>query len=297
MSKRLNEKSSMTIRRRLLNRRDRDGRSGFTILEILIATAILVIGLVGVLALFPAGIFVGKEVVEDSTAIALGRSVADSIRSSMRNKLRYRTDVGGVTYTYFIFPNAGVIPEDGDSQDARNQTPRSRKEESPRGYYYILLPRHRPGMSIQGATDDERRRNAAFLKSGRIFVYPESDRDKPNGGGDPFKADDDKNDVDEEGNLIITKAFKFAKNFPDETAEGPRVLDDQKFDVINQYSYAFSVRTSKFDVNMDFNQRNFVPGDELYHFRVMIFRSFKENLGHGENAIKPVFELDFEVAR
>ena len=76
-----------------------------------------------------------------------------------------------------------------------------------------------------------------------------------------------------------------------------QVFDDQKIEVLKQYSYAFSVRTSIFDANLDANQQNFIPGDELYHFRVMVFRAFDQNYREGGDPVPPVFELDFEVAR
>ncbi len=278
----------MPIKRRTpLRRMTRDRgarrRSGFTILEILVATAILVVGLVGVLALFPAGIYVGKEVVEDSTAIALARSVADAIRKGIRNELRVETKRGGVTYTYFVLRHDGVDP-----------VPRRRDREDPAGNYYILLPRHVPGRTIPGASHKDSRRAAATGRYGKTFVYPESDEDLPNGRGDPFRADDDKDD-----DPLVSKVYSFGTTLPenDPNLAGPRVLPDQKDEVLKQYSYAFSVRSSIYDANMDLYQGNFVPGDELYHFRVMIFRAFNQNYTPGGVPVEPVYELDFEVAR
>jgi prepilin-type N-terminal cleavage/methylation domain-containing protein len=268
-------------------RRPAGGDAGFTILEILVATAILVIGLVGVLALFPAGIGVGKEVVEDSTAITLARSVADAIRSGMRNNLRVETRTGGVTFTYFIFKHDGVTP-----------APQNRSREDFRENYFILLPRHQPGP-VPGLSEAERRKRAATGDRGKTFVYPEADDEFPNGGGDPFRADDDKDEVTPAGELIVTRTYPFGTTLPAFEADerSPRVLVDQRDEVLKQYSYAFSIRPSVWDANLDMHQGNYVPGGELFHVRVMIFRAFNDNYVAGGEPVQPVFEIDFEVAR
>ncbi len=55
----------------------------------MIATAILTLGLIGILALFPVAIHTGKQIVEMSTAVVIAESVAESIRDGIRNQLRY----------------------------------------------------------------------------------------------------------------------------------------------------------------------------------------------------------------
>ena len=83
----MSSRSRQTMREKIMTRARR--RDGFTILEIMIATAILTLGLVGILALFPVAIQMGKDVVETSTSVVIAESVADSIREGMRNRLRY----------------------------------------------------------------------------------------------------------------------------------------------------------------------------------------------------------------
>jgi prepilin-type N-terminal cleavage/methylation domain-containing protein len=51
-------------------------RRGFTILEIMIATAILTLGLVGILALFPVAIDSAKKIMDRSTAVTIAKSVS-----------------------------------------------------------------------------------------------------------------------------------------------------------------------------------------------------------------------------
>ncbi|MBI4614225.1 MAG: prepilin-type N-terminal cleavage/methylation domain-containing protein [Planctomycetes bacterium] len=59
-------------------------KGGFTLIEILIALTVLVVGLVGILALFPVGISSSKSAVEDSTTSILAESIKSSIIKSFR---------------------------------------------------------------------------------------------------------------------------------------------------------------------------------------------------------------------
>jgi len=58
--------------------------SGLTLIEILIAIVILMIGLVGVLSLFPAGIKSAGESVDDRTAAGVAVSVTDALIAAMK---------------------------------------------------------------------------------------------------------------------------------------------------------------------------------------------------------------------
>lgn len=71
------------MRKMTMNTR-RNRTSGFTLIEILIALTVLVIGLVGILALFPVGIKSSKSAVEDSTTSILAESIKSSIIQSFR---------------------------------------------------------------------------------------------------------------------------------------------------------------------------------------------------------------------
>ncbi|MBI4605703.1 MAG: prepilin-type N-terminal cleavage/methylation domain-containing protein, partial [Planctomycetes bacterium] len=108
------------------------GQGGFTILEIMIATAVLTLGLVGVLALFPVAIHYGKQIIERSTAVVIAESVSEAIREGIRNNLRSVTR-NNTTHHYFVFKHDGV----------KDAAPRSRELERPDKDYYILLPRYK----------------------------------------------------------------------------------------------------------------------------------------------------------
>jgi len=57
---------------------------GFSLIEILIATAIMVVGLLGVLALLRAGIHSTKEAIEDSNAAIIAESAISSLQASLQ---------------------------------------------------------------------------------------------------------------------------------------------------------------------------------------------------------------------
>ncbi|WP_372370165.1 prepilin-type N-terminal cleavage/methylation domain-containing protein [Candidatus Uabimicrobium sp. HlEnr_7] len=58
--------------------------SGFTLIEILIAIGILIVGLGGVLVLFPAGLHSTKKAVEETQSTLIAESVHSSFMSSMQ---------------------------------------------------------------------------------------------------------------------------------------------------------------------------------------------------------------------
>src|SRR5579864_7146498 len=81
---------------------------GFTILEILIAIVILVIGISGIVALFPTAIESGNQTVQDSYAAAITQSVVDAIAVGVRES-RYRVlDASQRPWSYFILDHDGV---------------------------------------------------------------------------------------------------------------------------------------------------------------------------------------------
>lgn len=262
------------------------GRSGFTLLEILIATAILTIGLASIVALFPVAINVGRQVIETSNAVVIAQSVAESVRDSMRNRKRYVT-VNGNTQVYFVLRHDGVT----DNVPADNRRERARDD------YFILLPRHKDGRKFSGARPSDRRFKA--LTATKTFVYPETDR-PPNGNGDAFLAD---NDADDDGDadpwtLRVTKTYQLGSGLfrgnPD-TLPSQFVLADMREEVLKQYSFALAITPSYFDADLS-GAREYMPANQLYHVRVLIYRGFDYVADAETEPPEPVYELDFEVS-
>lgn len=266
-----------------LERRRGTGASrsaGFTILEIMIATAILTLGLVGILSLFPVAVHTGGQVVANTTAAVIAQSVAESIREGLRNRVRH-VRRGNAVHSYFVFAHDGV----------KDPLPARRELERPEHDYYILLPRHRPDARFAS------RQRA--LEAAPTFVYPETDSNR-NGGGDAFAADNDGDDrvVSASGgrvykDVLVEDTYKLGRFLPSEESSslGKRTLPDQTVDVWKQYSFAFTIQPSMNDVNLNPDERVFVPGNRLYRVKVMVFRGFVPNAG-----VEPVLELHFEVS-
>jgi hypothetical protein len=231
---------------------------------------------------------------ERSTAVTIAKSVAEAIRSGIRNQKR-TVFSGEEAYTYFIFDHDGV----------KDPIPRDRSQERSEADYYILLPQFKTSAKFDvGNYDSDRRENAVADSS--EFVYPEVDQPK-NGGGDPYRAHDDKKDAPGGNGILVKKVYEVGNLLPDQenTRRIPSdyILNDQVSEMYKQFSYAFSIRASKFDTNVSSltAARVFKPGNNLYHVRVMIFRSFfpysEDKIRAEGKGPEPVFELDFEVVK
>ncbi len=260
-------------------------RDGFTILEIMIATAILTLGLVGILALFPVAIHTGKQIVEKSTAVVVAESVAEAIREGIRNQLRYSSRSGDA---YFLFRHDGV----------KDRIPLQKKDEKPTGDYYILLPGYGRRTTFSG-----RQARQKALEAARTYVYPETDRRK-NGNGRASQADNDGDDYtvhfvsskEVYTDVLVEQTYSLGNLFPDENAEpGENILADQQIEALKQFSYAFAISPSIEDANRSPTSDRYEPMGRLFHVRVMIFRSFMPPVEGGDPPT-PIFELDFEVA-
>lgn len=259
-------------------------RAGFTLMEVMLATAILTIGLASIVALFPVAIDVGRQVIESSNAVVIGQSVAESIRDGIRNRKRFITSRNGNTDVYFIFEHDGIT----------DRIPASFDRESPRHDYFILLPRHPRGKAYPGATALDRRFLA--VEASKTFLYPETD-EPPNGGGDASRALDDarKQSVEDIFDLRVEKVYELGQElYPESRPSSERLADIEK-EVLKQYSFAFAITPSYFDADLSEVRGNFEPANALYHVHVMVFRQFLEPSPHTLPS-KPVYELHFEVA-
>jgi prepilin-type N-terminal cleavage/methylation domain-containing protein len=99
-------------------RRSVSGRGGFTLVEILIAVFIVSIGLMGVLALVTASLKSSGEIIQDSFASTIARSVYESLRAGARQRsFRVQTNVANsppqapIISAGFLFVHDGVLQE------------------------------------------------------------------------------------------------------------------------------------------------------------------------------------------
>lgn len=265
----------------------RRAERGFTILEIMIAAAILTVGLVGILALFPVAINYGRQIVEKSTSIMIAESVAEAMREGLRNNLR-TINRGNATHHYFIFRHDGVM----------DPVPISQAEQD-RSYdkdFFILLPRYHSGREGTFSSPEMAIRNA------KTFLYPETDS-PPNGAGNAFEADDDGDDQtirlsdgEVQTDVLVTRTYSLGNTLPAADATGERILDDQKIDSLKQYSFAFEIQASLYDANLNWQGKAYQPANVFYRVRVMIFRGFSPPASADAVPRTPEFTLDFEVS-
>jgi len=273
-----------------------ESAAGFTLIEILIATSILTLGLVGILALFPVAIKAGRSVVEKSNAVVIAQSVVDAIRSGVRNS----KGLSKPGHAYFVLRHDGVM----------DKVPSDPKRVSPKDDYYILLPRYKTGAKFAGTSETKRR--AESLRRGRIFIFPETDS-RPNGGGNALLADNDGADFTERLKSGATrKTFRVEKVYrlgrkliPGGDPEGDDfteaflsrsdVLRDMAIETLRQYSFAIKVRNSFYDADAS-EDASYMPANKLYHFTVMIYRGFPDRDLKRNETIAPVKEVYFEVA-
>lgn len=254
--------------------------AGFTLIEILIATSILTLGLVGILALFPVAMTAGRKVVEDSNSVVIAQSVVNAIRSGIRNSKGFtRKDEA-----YFLLRHDGV-------KDKVPVDPRLIKST---GDYYILLPRFRNNASFSGT--DQRRK---ALQSSKARVYP---------GGKVLLAGGKVEKVYELGRNLIPNLGtrdRLRRDYlnlgPQEPAsaaflQDERVLRDLTIEILRQYSFAIKVRNSYFDADLA-PDKSFRPANKLYHFTVLIYRRFPEDPEDTDNEDPtPVMKVYFEAA-
>ncbi|MHC4936144.1 MAG: hypothetical protein ACYTGJ_08015 [Planctomycetota bacterium] len=281
---------------------------GFTILEIMLATAILVIGLLGLLALFPVAMKLGKMTIEETNGVLIAQSVEQAIRDGMQNRKGHLNN--GAT-SYFIFQHDGVedaAPILGNMKNVSAQMD-----------YFILLPD--PDDDVRSEVS----RNDAYTR-GKLFVYPESDGKtwtptlggdpmppmsdegaSPNGGGRVSSADDDKDDYDPPptpGNddpdptYLVKRVWTLSDRFFEESEDDDEELQAEP-DPISQYSYAFTVRPAYRDASLGRsypNEERVDPSGELYEFEILVYRSFAY-IKELENVQEPVYSRTILVHR
>jgi len=125
------------------------GRRGVTLIEILLALIIMVLGVVGILALFPGALMLAGESMEDTQSAIVGESVAHALVTALRN-----AEFDKATLQYKC-----VLVHDLYSSDP------SANGNGERGRYEFVLPKgdvtgavanpwyHFPGMAKPPAAD------------------------------------------------------------------------------------------------------------------------------------------------
>ncbi|RME76458.1 MAG: prepilin-type N-terminal cleavage/methylation domain-containing protein [Planctomycetota bacterium] len=249
-----------------------DGRAGgaavrgFTLIEILIAMAVLMIGLVGILAVFPYAMQSATSTVQASYAAAISQSVMDAIRLGLEENRVQTPDVDG-----FLFLHDGVQDLDADRRgilrDLDLSNPQAVAAALPTLLsrdYFIVLPR--PGEQQTG------------LGGGRsplMFTYPRIGRGD-NAARRPTRV---VRDVDGDPKWEVAKVYSLGRWLG--AAQGgqngsPEARERDLADPYRHYSFAFSIRAAygpnAQQPSPDPNRQGIVPG--LYEVVVKVYRNF-----------------------
>lgn len=241
------------------------GQAGFTLMEILIAMAVLMVGLIPMLAVFRTALFNLNRSIEDTYASAIAQSVFDAIRVGMKD-MKYELADGT---KFFILDHDGsehleqdrkTILKDADLTQAGTAANVLARD------YAILLPKYTetepppPGRS--------------GTPIGKAFLYP-----RENAGDNQARraarnvsvrmtgADGSQFDASK---LEIKKVYQLGRSLANSTQEV------EKNDAYPQYSFAFSIRAAKSQnpsaPNYQSEGQDTIPG--LYEVTVKIFRNF-----------------------
>ncbi|MEM7166041.1 MAG: prepilin-type N-terminal cleavage/methylation domain-containing protein [Planctomycetota bacterium] len=285
--------------------------AGFTLMEIMIATAILVVGLLGILAVFPLAIDTGRQSMEDTNAVLIAQSVEQALREGITHRKGQSKDG---KWTYFLFQHEGVL----------DQVPSDYSSVRTNADYYILFPD--PNTAQQQRTSN---RNSTE-ESAKVFLYPEDDgvdswehwngvivRDdtvesdvrtidgtdgsgEPNGGGNAGLADNDGDDATVSGDGYERETFRVRRVYQLGATPWARMVDAGEpdpsaiSDPLHKYSFAFSLQRCRHDASLGretIDSPAVRPAGELYECRIMIFRSFvPPSIDDEEAFFDPIYE-------
>lgn len=281
-------------------------------MEIMIATAILVVGLLGILAVFPLAIDTGRQSMEDTNAVLIARSVEQALREGITHRKGQSKDGKS---TYFLFQHEGVL--DGVPSDV-NDIKTSAD-------YFILFPDPDSAQQQRTSTRDNTEENA------KLFLYPEDDghsgwphwrgvvlKDddsveadmedivgtepdgEPNGGGSAALADNDMDDAIVSGEDYERQTFRVRRVYQLGATPWQHMVEngvtDRSIveDPLHAYSFVFTLQRSRHDASLGrdtIDSAAIRPAGELYECRIMVFRSFRApSADEDDTFVNPVYE-------
>ncbi len=246
--------------------------AGFTLIEILIAMVILMVGLIGILAVFPAALKAANQAVQDTYAAAIAQSVVDAIHLGLRSSQASFED----GTAYFILDHDGTTDpnqEEGLTQlelDRRSgvfndfdMSVRANLDKIIDREYCILLPR-------ANERDGSGRPRAYFFPrqqpgDNRNRVALEKERAPRGPRGEMVEVDKG-----------IRKIYWLGRKLGRRPGLSPETRAREERDPYPQYGFAFTVRPARglHPVNQTL-QPDVVQG--LYEVVVKVYRNFDPN--------------------
>ena len=264
--------------------RTRARSAGFTIIEILVAIVVLGLAFVGILGLLVASTRQAGQVVEDTFAASLARSVHDAIRVGVRdhsfavNDGTWGTPAQPKVVRGFILIHEGVddqtplLPLPGSPDDVAALGPLRGSDQT------IFVPLGSPPGSTGGGAEE-------------IFVFPRPNgaaTDNAGSGVDNYLANPTQAvNWDEEGTVPLDIKRTYALP-PDPYVTGAVTGPTGQADSSSQYSFAVVMQRAAAPPITDntgaplpwSSLNNQPPGpvarvDGLYEFRILVFRNFE----------------------
>ncbi len=229
------------------------GQAGFTILEILIAIVVLMVGLTGILAVFPAALGSARRSVEDTYAGAIAQSVLDAIHLGLKETRVTLNEGTNDELSFFIFDHDGVLDlekdwKNGDLRDIRTPSKVTALQAKD---YFVLLPR----TSETGGDGKP-----------RAYLYP---RDKP---GVENQNRQGTREVDGEVAGRKVKKLEVKKTYVCGRKLAESTIEEDKDDPYPQYSFAFTIRPGRAPQGAG-GGTAVVPG--LYEVLIKVYRNFE----------------------
>jgi hypothetical protein len=269
-------------------------RAAFTLMEILIAIVVLVVGITGIVALFPTAIKTGNQTVVDSYSSIITQSVVDAITVGMR-ETRYRLEsgAGGNTepWEYFLFDHdgiqddieeSGIVPENYDSVFRKD--------------FCVLLPNGPAGNNLEAneiclyypadPAKVDARRTPSYSGGENAALSDEKEsarRETVRGGG---KMNEIRNTFalgrDPKG-AVGSDGFKpIRPEFLGEQVAGAGTSGNERkrVDPYPQYSFSFSMKRAQIDTGgipgvIDGSDRY---SSNLFDVKIKVFRNFQPAL-------------------
>ncbi|MEZ6187513.1 MAG: prepilin-type N-terminal cleavage/methylation domain-containing protein [Planctomycetota bacterium] len=285
---------------------------GFTLMEILIAIVVLVLGITGIVALFPTAIDSGNQTVEDTYASEVTLSVVDAVTVGIReSRYVYKASAASRAWHYFVFNHDGV-------QDAVPPAPHDYTSTPPGGPfsardYAIVLPQALnlsgtgvgtglgPVNNIQvamepqfiypvplighgGATENNQRAPAKLDSGTAIDNFNINRRRMSTKDAETpwiprvYPLGVYRDGQQPGGGPLpgdVRLEFLSNDNVYDGTGGGQRTI---AVDPYPHYSFAFSMQRARIDTNNDAQINNLDEFSEsLYQLKVFIFKNFDQD--------------------
>jgi prepilin-type N-terminal cleavage/methylation domain-containing protein len=252
-------------------------QAGFTLMEILIAMTILMVGMLPMMAVFQTAMNALNRAIEDTYAAAIAQSVVDAIHMGLKDmKVEHKDGTRFFIFDHDGWTSTSATPDD----DARTQLERDRQGAGPvriseidisqeqnkdallQRDYTILLP-------LETETEPDPRGGQA---RGAAYLYP-----RPRGAAPRERAKYiDYNIRASDGSNVKAQKVKIDRVYDlgEKLAKSKMKVETE--DTFAQYSFAFTIRTAKAQDLLAPSVSTAVqkPLKGLYELDVRVYRNF-----------------------